>query len=45
MSLLQYEESGKYFEGGEFYEVILCKHVLGLYTYIISLIDWMNKTL
>ena len=38
MSLLQYEESGKYFEDGEIYEVILCNHVLGLFTYI-SLTD------
>lgn len=35
-------ESDKYFENGEFN--ILCRHVLGLYTYS-TLIDWMNKTL
>lgn len=35
-------ESDNYFEYGEFN--ILCRHVLGLYTYS-SLIDWMNKTL
>ena len=35
-------DSDKYFEDGEFN--ILCRHVLGLYTYS-SLIDWMNKTL
>ena len=51
MSLLQYEDylpshdencESEYFEDGEFY--ILCKYVLGLYTYS-SLLDWINKTL